>query len=124
MRKRYDLAVKTGEYEDNMGNTKGRWQNVGQVMEDDKGGRFILLKRTFNPAGVPVKSGRDSIVLSMFEPKDGEGRGGGYGSAPSHGNSGGGQYEHDGNGNFRRMDAPADVVIDAGGQDVSDGIPF
>ena len=79
MKKIYDLAVKTGEYTNQYGETKGRWLNVGQVMQDDNGGKFILLSRAFNPAGVEVKPGRDSVILSLFEPKarDGENRSGG-----------------------------------------------
>jgi hypothetical protein len=29
------------------------------------------MKRTFNPAGVPNPENRDTIVVSMFAPKDG-----------------------------------------------------
>lgn len=94
MRKIYDLAVKTGEYTNQYGETKGRWTNVGRVMQDDNGGKFILLNRTFNPAGVEVQPGRDSVVLSIFAPKDQNGGnqgGGNYGggSAPSPNNGGG-----------------------------------
>lgn len=72
MKKLYDLAVKTREYTDNQGQKKGVWQNVGVVMQDDKGGKFITLARWFSPAGVPDLSGKggDSIILSMFEPKE------------------------------------------------------
>jgi hypothetical protein len=72
-KKLYDLAVKTGEYTV-QGPTKGRYENVGAVMQSDDGGKFIMLKRVFNPAGVPDLSGRnsDSILLSMFPPKDGD----------------------------------------------------
>lgn len=72
-KKLYDLAVKTGEYQDRAsGQTKGRWQNVGAVMQGDDGGKFIMLAKWFNPAGVPDLSGRggESILLSMFPPKD------------------------------------------------------
>ena len=71
-RKLYDLAVKVSEYQDNQGNKKGRWQNVGAVMQGDDGGKFIMLAKWFNPAGVPDFSGRggESLLLSMFEPKD------------------------------------------------------
>jgi len=62
----YDLAVKTGEYQDRDGNTKGRYENIGKVMRNDNG-QFMLLKRTFNPAGVP--SDGDMLMVSMFEPK-------------------------------------------------------
>lgn len=70
-KKLYDLAVKTGEYTV-QGQTKGRYENVGAVMQSDDGNKFIMLKRVFNPAGVPDLSGRnsDSILLSMFPPKD------------------------------------------------------
>ena len=75
-KKLYDLAVKTGSYTDREGNEKGRWENVGAVMQGDDGGKFIMLKRVFNPAGVPDLSGRgsDSILLSMFEPKERDSR--------------------------------------------------
>lgn len=70
MKKLYDLAVKTGTYEKD-GETKNRYENVGSVMEKDDGGRFILLNRTFNPAGVPNPDNRSNVILSMFknEPK-------------------------------------------------------
>ena len=70
MKKLYDLAVKTGTYEKD-GETKNRYENVGSVMEKDDGGRFILLNRTFNPAGVPNPENRSNVILSMFknEPK-------------------------------------------------------
>ncbi|MBM1853609.1 hypothetical protein [Pseudosulfitobacter pseudonitzschiae] len=61
----YDLAVKTGEYESN-GQTKGRYENIGKVLRNDNG-QFMLLKKTFNPAG--VDSNGNMIAVSMFEPK-------------------------------------------------------
>lgn len=70
MTKLYDLAVKTGEYTDRQGNTKGRWKNVGSVMRGDDGGQFIMLDKTFNPAGVNGKPGSDSILVSCFTPGD------------------------------------------------------
>ena len=62
----YDLAVKTGEYRDRDGNTKGRYENIGKVMRNDNG-QFLLLKRTFNPAGVSTDG--DMLMVSIFEPK-------------------------------------------------------
>jgi hypothetical protein len=69
-KKVYDLAVKTGTYEVGPGQTKGRWMNVGAVMEMPDGGRFVMLDRTFNPAGVPDLNGKggDSVLLTMFDP--------------------------------------------------------
>ena len=70
-KKVYDLAVKTGSYTGSDGKDKGRWQNVGSVMQTDDGGKFIMLSRWFNPAGVPDLNGKggESVLLSMFEPK-------------------------------------------------------
>ena len=69
-KKVYDLAVSTRRYTDSEGNEKSAYENVGSVLEMDDGGRMILLKRSFNPAGVPFKDGGDQIIISMFVPKD------------------------------------------------------
>lgn len=66
--RKYDLAVKTGTYEKN-GETKGRYMNVGVVLEGNDG-MFILLDPAFNPAGVPRKE--DRVLVSMFEPRNRE----------------------------------------------------
>lgn len=63
--KKFDLAVKTGSYEKN-GETKNRYQNVG-VMIEGNNGPYILLDKTFNPAG--IQDGKDKVLISMFEPK-------------------------------------------------------
>lgn len=77
-KKLYDLAVKTGEYTGGDGQVKGRWQNVGAVMQNNDGGKFIMLAKWFNPAGVPDLTGKnatsESILLSMFEPKQQDGQ--------------------------------------------------
>lgn len=62
MAKTHDLAVKVGEYEKD-GKTKGRYENVGVVIEGQNG-PYILLKKTFNPAG--IQDGKESVILSMF----------------------------------------------------------
>lgn len=67
--KKYDLAVKTGSYTNRNGETKNRYENIGAVMVGDNG-PYLMLKRTFNPAGVPVQDGRDSILVSCFEPRE------------------------------------------------------
>ena len=66
MKKIYDLVVKVGSYQKD-GQEKGRYENVGSLMENDKG-KFIFLKKTFNPAGLNTDD-RESIIVSMFEPK-------------------------------------------------------
>lgn len=70
--KKYDAAVKTGEYTDRNGEKKSRYENVGTVMMGDNG-PYLILKRTFNPAGVPNPENRDSLVVSFFEPREADG---------------------------------------------------
>lgn len=85
----YDLAVKVGEYQDReSGQTKGKYQNIGAIIQKDDGGRFMLLDRFFNPAGIPNPENRTNIIVSLFnvqERSGGGGRGssGNSGSAPS-----------------------------------------
>jgi len=69
-KKVYDLAVKVSTYTDRQGNEKGRWRNIGSVLQLDDGGKVLLIDRTFNPAGVPNPDGRDSVMVSMFPPKE------------------------------------------------------
>lgn len=73
--KTHDLVVKVGEYTTRDGQTKARYENVGAMMQGDKG-PFIMLKRTFSPAGVP-SDGRDNILVSAFEPRQDGQQGGG-----------------------------------------------
>lgn len=74
----YDLKVKTGEYINKQGEKKGRYVEVGRIMRGDDGSEYIMLNRTFNPAGVPDLKGSngDSIVISKFEPRDNQGSAG------------------------------------------------
>ena len=67
MQKLYDAVVKTGEYQSN-GETRGRYENIGSVMQGDNG-QFLILKRTFNAAGVPNPDNKDSVIVSFFEPQ-------------------------------------------------------
>lgn len=76
-----DAAVKTGEYQDpNSGMTKGRWMNVGSLMAGDDGGQFLVIDRTFNPAGVPNPQNRPSVLISLFDPSS---QGGGNNMPPA-----------------------------------------
>lgn len=70
LRLKFNAAVKASEYQDKNGNTKARWENVGSVMVDEKNNSFLVLKRTFNPAGVPNPDNRDSVIVYFFTPKD------------------------------------------------------
>lgn len=67
MHKLYDVTVKTGEYQSN-GETKSRYENIGTMMQGDNG-PFLIMKRTFNPAGVPNPENKDSVICSLFEPR-------------------------------------------------------
>jgi hypothetical protein len=63
MSKKFDLAVKVGTHKDG----KGKWKNIGVMMEGNNG-PYILLDRTFNPAGVTTD--KDMLMVSCFTPKD------------------------------------------------------
>lgn len=64
-----DLAVAGSKYTDREGNEKTNWINIGSIMEKDDGGKFMILSRTFNPAGVPNPENKDSLIVSMFDVK-------------------------------------------------------
>ena len=76
-----DIAVKTGEYQKD-GQTKGRYENIGSIFKSDDGGTFLLMKRTFNPAGVPNPDNRDTVLISVFDLKDNDGQRSGGGATP------------------------------------------
>lgn len=66
--KKYDLVVKTGEYESQSG-TKGRYKNIGAIIEGDKG-PFLMLDATIISSQLFAlinKDGRERILVSMFE---------------------------------------------------------
>ena len=68
-RKTHNLAIPAGQYVDKNGQTKTKWENVGAVFQADCGKSFVTLKRTFNPAGVPLddkESNRENIIINLF----------------------------------------------------------
>lgn len=65
-KKIYDLVVKNGEYTNSQGETKGRYINVGSILQKDDGGKFILLNRHINLAGFPNPDDRDTVIVSMY----------------------------------------------------------
>lgn len=87
-----DIVVKTGEYQDRTtGETKGRYENVGALMqlENERGkSLFVMLRRTFNPAGAPNPDNRASVLLSCFAPQDRQQNGGGQSSSRPQGDPG------------------------------------
>lgn len=80
-RKTHDLLVKTGSYTNGQGEQKNRYDNIGSMMEGDNG-PFIILKRTFNPAGVINPENKDSLIVSCFEPNNNQQGGGQQQRAP------------------------------------------
>lgn len=70
------LVVKTGEYTNQQGETKGEYTKVG-VMLNNSNGDFVLLDPAVNLAGVLIKQNalaaqkgqqpRDSVMVSIFE---------------------------------------------------------
>ena len=70
MKKVYDLSVKVSSYVDREGTTKNKYENVGSILEKEDGGQFIILNRTFNPAGCPNPENKSSVIISMFEPRE------------------------------------------------------
>jgi hypothetical protein len=62
----HTLSVKVGEYTNAQGETKGRWKNVGRMIAADDGSNYLIMDRTFNPAGVINPDNRDAITISLF----------------------------------------------------------
>lgn len=60
--KTHTLRVKVGEYVQD-GETKNRYLYVGAVMKGEYGS-FILLDKTFNPAG--IVDDKPNVLISMF----------------------------------------------------------
>ena len=71
--KLYDLCVAVRSYKDNTGSDKTVWENVGSVLENNEGKIFMMLKAHFTPAGITRKEGSESILVSMFPPKNSSG---------------------------------------------------
>lgn len=72
MAKTYNLSVATGKYRNAAGEEKTNWKNIGGIFEGENG-NYILMDRTFNPAGVPdldkngAYRGGDSVLISIFK---------------------------------------------------------
>lgn len=83
-RKIKNAVVKAGEYQDrNTGERKSRWLTIGAVMRNDDGSEFMILERHFNPAGLPDKDGRGTVIVNFWDPQD-------QGDRPGRGGSGAG----------------------------------
>ena len=59
------LACKVGSYQKD-GVTKGKYVDVGVLMQSQDGSMYVLMNTTFNPAGVPNPENKESIIVSVF----------------------------------------------------------
>lgn len=69
--KTHDLAIKVGEYEVN-GEKKGRYKNVGAIMQNEDGGTFVLFDATCLPMEIQYLANpkrQDKVIISAFEPR-------------------------------------------------------
>ena len=78
--KKYDVAVKVGEYTNASGKKRNKYQNIGKVMEGNDGHIMILNALMISPQlfALANRERKDSIIVSLFEPKE-------YGSSGSSG---------------------------------------
>ena len=65
-----DLVVVTGSYTDANGKSKHSYTNVGSLMQNKDGGKYLLIRKTFNPAGVMSSPEQSHIAVSFYDPKD------------------------------------------------------
>jgi hypothetical protein len=65
-----NLSVALSKYTDHNGNEKTNWLNIGAIFQKDDGGKFMIINRTFNPAGVPNPDNKDSLIVGMFDVKE------------------------------------------------------
>ena len=71
MAKKYDIVATIGTYTDQNGEQKRRYKNVGAEMIGENG-PFLLIDKTFNPAGLVQDPNKDSVLLSLYEPQERE----------------------------------------------------
>lgn len=70
MAKIKDLSVKVRSYKNASGEEKHVYKSIGAIFENKDGGKFMMLDRSFNPAGIPFKDGSDMIMVGMYDVKD------------------------------------------------------
>ena len=68
-----NLKCKVGSYEKDV-QAKGKYVDVGVLMQGQDGGMFVLLNTTFNPAGVPNPENKESILVSVFTDNNQQGQ--------------------------------------------------
>ncbi len=76
MKKIGNLVVAVGTEHKPDGTKRTIWENVGTQTQNEKGQTFLMLKRTFNPSGVPLADNGSNvrdIMVCVFPDKKQEG---------------------------------------------------
>ena len=60
-----NLKIKIGSYEKD-GQTKGKYIDLGVLMQSQDGGMYALLNPHINLAGIPLGEGKDMVMCSVF----------------------------------------------------------
>jgi hypothetical protein len=70
--KKYDLAIKTGSYQSNSGETKNRYENVGEIHAGKDGGFYARVNpfRLMGLCMAAIARGDDSMLVSLFAVKN------------------------------------------------------
>lgn len=74
-----DVSVVVGTYINRDGKEQYKWKTVGALITGAGGKQYIMLDKSFNPAGAYCEAGKegsDQIVMSIFPPKDNNSGGG------------------------------------------------
>lgn len=69
--KTHDLSITTGTYTNSAGEKKYRSENIGNILSDGEK-RILVIKRTFNPAGVPNPDNKESVIVNVWPVKNKE----------------------------------------------------
>lgn len=72
---KWNLTAKIGSYQNNSGETKTRWQRLGQMRESKNGGFYLLIDPTVDIGGVfslqqKQDPSYDSVMVGVFEEND------------------------------------------------------
>ena len=84
MAKIRSLKIKIGSYDKDV-QTKGKYIDLGVLMQSQDGGMYALLNPHVNLAGIPMDAGKDMVMCSVFtdQPQQGYATGGGMNNPSS-----------------------------------------
>tara|TARA_R100001377_G_scaffold69476_1_gene44825 strand:+ start:1331 stop:1648 length:318 start_codon:yes stop_codon:yes gene_type:complete len=66
--KTHDLVVTKGSYEKN-GETKKKYETIGNVWKREDGSIYVTISRLFNPAGLPNPKNTDILFADLYASK-------------------------------------------------------